>query len=107
MFSSTPFFSSFPLFLLFPFCLPLCLPQQIREQVEKERQQEFEKKVKANKLPSYSSAPPVKLTAAAILREDALYRKRQEKEAAQLQRFEVELRDSAEFYQYVTTGMNE
>mmetsp|Transcript_36660 Transcript_36660/g.113458 ORF Transcript_36660/g.113458 Transcript_36660/m.113458 type:complete len:747 (-) Transcript_36660:364-2604(-) len=42
----------------------------------------------------------VKLNAAAVFREDALFRTKQEQEAAIINAYEAELRDSAEFYQW-------
>jgi len=42
----------------------------------------------------------VRLTAAAVLREDFLLRQRQEKEASTVRQFEAELRDGAEFFQW-------
>ena len=36
----------------------------------------------------------------ALFREDAIYRRKQEKDVAELQRYEYELRDSAEFLRW-------
>ena len=40
---------------------------------------------------------PIKMTAAAVLREDAMYQKKQEQEAAAIEKYESELRDASEY----------
>eukprot|EP00658_Telonema_sp_P-2_P084407 TRINITY_DN9364_c0_g2_i1.p1 TRINITY_DN9364_c0_g2~~TRINITY_DN9364_c0_g2_i1.p1 ORF type:complete len:503 (+),score=160.34 TRINITY_DN9364_c0_g2_i1:68-1576(+) len=56
---------------------------------------------KAQPAPKPSARPaPVRMTAASILREDTLYKKKQESEAALIQGYEANLRDSSEFYEW-------
>ena len=95
--------------------------EQVRAEVEAERMREVKKKFKAKPVgrewavfaastgfmyrPSQAPTPPAKgadvqLNVAAVLREDALLRKKQEQEAQLIKRFETELRDSTEFYQW-------
>ncbi|KAF1781601.1 hypothetical protein GQ600_17774 [Phytophthora cactorum] len=47
-----------------------------------------------------ASTTEVKLTAAAILREDALHKRKKEREAALIRAYELELRDPLEFYRW-------
>lgn len=73
--------------------------EKVREEVEQARAAEcnFEGE-KAHPVPrQLPGQGMVRLNEAAILREDNLYRKKQESEAAQLGAYERELRDSAEF----------
>ncbi len=58
---------------------------------------------KARPVPDFHSTPaPVRLNVASILREDALYKKKQEEEARLIQNYESELRDSTEFIAWQT-----
>jgi len=73
--------------------------EKVREEVEQARQAEcnFDGE-KAHPVPRQRPGQGiVRLNSAAILREDNLYRKKQESEAALLGAYERELRDSAEF----------
>ncbi|OWZ14989.1 hypothetical protein PHMEG_00011446 [Phytophthora megakarya] len=77
--------------------------EAVREEVEREREAalQFDFKAKSVPRPSTSaSTKEVRLTAAAILREDALYKRKQEQEAALIRAYESELRDPLEFYRW-------
>eukprot|EP00842_Homolaphlyctis_polyrhiza_P004123 jgi/Hompol1/4711/HPOL_002301-RA len=74
--------------------------QQIRDQVEQEQRAKFEReRVKSSKTVPHSihQQVPVKLTTAAILREDALVRKQRRCEEDAIAQAEIMLRDPAEF----------
>jgi hypothetical protein len=68
----------------------------VEQQREAELQFDMKHGVPLPKPPTTESAP-IKLNTAAILREDTMYRKKQEKEAAMIKRYESELRDGSEF----------
>ncbi|ETK71304.1 hypothetical protein L915_21429 [Phytophthora nicotianae] len=76
----------------------------VREKVEREREAALHFDFKAKPVPhastSSASTAEVKLTAAAILREDALYKRKKEHEAALIRAYESELRDPLEFYRW-------
>mmetsp|Transcript_16296 Transcript_16296/g.44810 ORF Transcript_16296/g.44810 Transcript_16296/m.44810 type:complete len:552 (+) Transcript_16296:1048-2703(+) len=74
---------------------------KVKEEIEARRQAEcdFDRKNRPVVPPPKPKpgAGNVRLNSAAILREDNLYRKKQEAEAAKLRAYEAELRDSSEF----------
>lgn len=78
---------------------------KVRDEVYSERFKEctFGEGFKAKPPPKYPSrGADVKLNAAAVLREDALYKKKQEQDAALIKEYESALRDSTEFYRWQT-----
>ena len=79
---------------------------QVAAEVEAERMQEctFGDDFVAQPAPRYpAKGATVKLNAAAVLREDAIYKKKQEQDAALIKEYESALRDSTAFYQWQTT----
>ncbi|POM73407.1 Hypothetical protein PHPALM_9748 [Phytophthora palmivora] len=78
--------------------------EAVREEVEREREAALQFDFKAKPVPhastSAATAKEVKLTAAAIMREDALYKRKKEREAALIRAYESELRDPLEFYRW-------
>jgi len=76
--------------------------EKVKAQVEASRDAEcdFDRRNAPRAVPPPRSKPGsgnVRLNAAAIMREDNLYRKKQEAEAAKLRNYEAELRDASEF----------
>jgi hypothetical protein len=76
----------------------------VRREVEEKRAAELQFDASHRKpLPDFKRFnATVKLNAAAILREDALFKKKQEAEAKLIQNYEEELRDSTEYYRWKT-----
>mmetsp|Transcript_12226 Transcript_12226/g.15864 ORF Transcript_12226/g.15864 Transcript_12226/m.15864 type:complete len:644 (-) Transcript_12226:584-2515(-) len=77
---------------------------KVRKEVEEERQKELQFDMKhANPIPRYpEKGAAVKMNVAQVLREDALFKKKQQNEAALIKAYEAELRDSTEFYRWQT-----
>ena len=76
--------------------------EEIRREVEAQRNKElaFDSSF-YNEAPDFQrDSPSVRLNAAAILKEDALYRKQQAKDAEVLRNYEEELRDPFEYYMW-------
>ena len=72
----------------------------LRNMIEEERMAPCRVRFHAKPAPKFTADAQVKLTAASILREDALYKKKQEKEAQVLKKYESELRDTSEFFMW-------
>ncbi|GMH93686.1 hypothetical protein TL16_g12696 [Triparma laevis f. inornata] len=78
---------------------------EVRREIEERREAELQFDASHRKpLPDFKRFnATVKLNAAAILREDALFKKKQAEEAKLIQNYEEELRDSTEFYRWRNT----
>jgi hypothetical protein len=74
----------------------------LRAKVEEERMAPCRVRFRAKPAPKFTADAQVKLTAASILREDNLYKKKQAKEAEVLKKYESELRDTSEFFRWQT-----
>ena len=80
--------------------------EHVREVMAAERAAEevASPRIRAAPMPEYPPAPEVRLTAAAILREDAVYQRRRAEEAAALEAFEMNLRDSSAYDRWRAEG---
>lgn len=78
--------------------------ESVRQEVEAARSAQLQFDFKAKPAPDATKHAPheVKLNTAAILREDALYKKKQAKDAQLIRAYEAELRDPMDFYRWQT-----
>jgi hypothetical protein len=74
----------------------------LRAQLEEEQMAHCRVQFKSKPAPGPPTEAEVKLNAASIIREDALYKRKQATEAATIKAYESELRDSTEFYRWQT-----
>ncbi|KAJ0401952.1 hypothetical protein P43SY_001999 [Pythium insidiosum] len=82
--------------------------EAVRQEVEAERNAQLRFDFKAKPAPEFSSqGKEIKLNTAAILREDALFKKKQAKEAKLLHAYEAELRDPMDFYRWQSTMLQQ
>merc|ERR1711871_760140 len=73
----------------------------LQEEAEEQLVKDTEVTFKAQPAPKLPKKPAqVRMTATAIMREDALYKKKQEEEKAIIQEYESNLRDASEFYEW-------
>ncbi|TYZ59032.1 hypothetical protein PybrP1_005257 [[Pythium] brassicae (nom. inval.)] len=73
--------------------------ESVRQEVEAARRAQLQFDFKATPAPE-SRPQEVKLNAAAVLREDALYKKKQARDAQLLRAYETELRDPMDFFRW-------
>lgn len=84
--------------------------ESVRQEVEATRNAQMQFDFKAKPVPAFINATAkseIKLNTAAILREDALYKKKQLKDAQLIRNYESELRDPMEFYRWQSSMLQQ
>ncbi|KAJ1428363.1 hypothetical protein B484DRAFT_395966 [Ochromonadaceae sp. CCMP2298] len=71
---------------------------EIKAEIEEERQKHLFVSSFYNPAPDFSNAPDIRINVSTILKEDALFRKQQAKDATILRNYEEELRDPFDYY---------